>query len=73
MGKLLEAIAAVLFPDQASFDAHAEQNDRFGRSCAADPLAGNLNLTADGNPCVRAHVHRYLTTGLLAPSTASCA
>lgn len=37
------AEADYVFPDQASFDAHAEQNGRFGRSCGEDPLAGNLN------------------------------
>ncbi|OXM43461.1 alpha/beta fold hydrolase [Amycolatopsis alba] len=37
------AEADYVFPDQAAFDAHAERNARFGRGCAATPLAGKLD------------------------------
>ncbi|MFD5090379.1 alpha/beta fold hydrolase [Amycolatopsis thailandensis] len=32
-----------VFPDQAAFDEHAEQNARFGQACATTPLAGKLD------------------------------
>ncbi|MCO1580300.1 alpha/beta hydrolase [Crossiella sp. SN42] len=34
---------------------------------------GDHALYVDGNPCVRAHVHRYLTTGHLPPKNTTCA
>ncbi|SDN08646.1 alpha/beta hydrolase [Allokutzneria albata] len=36
------------------------------------PAVGGHALYRGGNPCVRQHVHRYLTTGELPAATASC-
>lgn len=63
----------------ANGDHDATTPPRFGRHVVTQlpgarylPVDGDHALYLNGNPCVRRHVHRYLTTGAMPPRRASC-